>query len=118
MKQLPKDVQAVLERLEPEFRAAFVQAIADVRSAAQLQTVIGHIEAGNVEAAVTALRLDPMFFDPLDRALRNAFVSGGINALSRLPALPDPFLMERLSELLSRAEDLAPSNGSHNDPEH
>lgn len=117
MKQLPKDVQAALDRLEPEFRAAFMQAIADVRSAAQLQTVIGHIEAGNVEAAVTALRLDPMFFDPLDRALRNAFVAGGIQALSGIPAIPDPFLMARLSELLLKADALAPSNGSGSDPQ-
>ena len=69
----------------------FEEAIADIRSAAQLQAVIGYIEAGNIEAALIALNLRAEFFAPLDDALRQAFNAGGVSALAGLPALPDPF---------------------------
>ena len=85
------NLQAILERLEPAVRRAFEEAIADIRSAAQLQAVIGHLEAGNVEAALIALNLRAEFFAPLDRALTDAFNAGGVSALAGLPALPAPF---------------------------
>lgn len=85
------NLQAILERLEPEVRRAFEEAIADIRSAAQLQAVIGHLEAGNVEAALIALNLRAEFFQPLDDALTDAFNAGGVSVLAGLPALPVPF---------------------------
>lgn len=85
------NLQAILDRLEPAVRRAFEEAIADIRSAAQLQAVIAHLEAGNVEAALIALNLRAEFFAPLDRALTDAFNAGGVSALSGLPALPVPF---------------------------
>ena len=85
------NLQAILDRLEPAVRRAFEEAIADIRSAAQLQAVIGHLEAGNVEAALIALNLRAEFFQPLDDALRSAFNAGGVSALAGLPALPVPF---------------------------
>ena len=85
------NLQAILERLEPAVRRAFEEAIADIRSAAQLQAVIGHIESGNIEAALIALNLRAEFFAPLDRALTDAFNAGGVSALAGLPALPVPF---------------------------
>lgn len=89
---MPADnLQAILDRLEPAVRRAFEEAIADIRSAAQLQAVIGHIEAGNIEAAIIALNLRAEWFLPLDDALRQAFNAGGVSALSGLPALPVPF---------------------------
>ena len=87
------NLQAILERLEPAVRRAFEEAIADIRSAAQLQAVIGHMEAGNVEAALIALNLRAEFFQPLDDALTDAFNAGGVSVLAGLPALPVPFPM-------------------------
>ena len=84
-------LDAILARLEPDVRRAFEEAIADLRSAAQLQAVIGHIEAGNIEAALIALNLRAEWFAPLDRALTDAFNAGGVSALAGLPALPVPF---------------------------
>ena len=85
------NIKAILDRLEPAVRRAFEEAIADIRSAAQLQAVIGHLEAGNIEAALIALNLRAEFFAPLDDSLRAAFNAGGVSALAGLPALPDPF---------------------------
>lgn len=88
-------LDAILARLEPDVRRAFEEAIADLRSAAQMQAVIGHIEAGNVEAALIALNLRAEFFRPLDEALARAFNAGGVSALAGLPTLPVPFPLAR-----------------------
>ena len=85
----------ILARLEPQIRKAFEDAINDIKSVAQLQAVIGHIEAGNIEAALIALNLRPEFFAPLDNAIVAAFNAGGISALAGLPALATPFPLVR-----------------------
>lgn len=92
---IPKEIQALLDAMEPEIQKAFMEAIERITSQAQLQTVIGHIEAGNIEAAIIALRIDPVFFQPLDRAIIEAYYRGGVLALAALPAIPDPFGVAR-----------------------
>lgn len=100
---------AILARLEPDVRRAFEEAIADLRSAAQLQAVIGHIEAGNIEAALIALNLRAEFFRPLDEALAKAFNAGGVSALAGLPTLPVPFPLGRAWLLVSMAATREPN---------
>lgn len=99
---LPSDVQALLDELEPEIRKAFLEAIDRITSQAQLSTITAHLQAGNVDAAILALRLDPVFFQPLDRAIMEAYYRGGVLALASLPRIPDPFLVEqRFSDLMA-----------------
>lgn len=106
----PSEVQAVLDTLEPEVRKAFLDAIGRITSQAQLQTIIGHIQNGNVEAAIAALRVDPVFFQPLDRALSDAYYRGGVAALAALPKIPDPFRV--VQRFLASMEDMtAPNSG-------
>lgn len=107
---LPSEVQAILDAFEPEVRKAFLDAIGRITSQAQLQTVIGHIQNGNIEAAVAALRVDPVFFQPLDRALSEAYYRGGVAALAALPKIPDPF--RAVQRFLASMEDMtAPNSG-------
>lgn len=103
MKPLPADIQAALDTLEPALRKAFFDAIELVKSTAQLQAIIGHLQAGDVAAAVQALRLDPSFFAPLDRAIGEAHWQGGVMALASLPRLRDPFPGAELSSALTDA---------------
>lgn len=91
MTRLPADIQRALDTLEPAVRKAFREAVEGIASRAQMQTIIGHIEAGNIDAALAALGIDPRFFAPLDRALSEAFYQGGVIALAGLPRLKDPF---------------------------
>ena len=88
---LPADIQAALDKLEPAIRDAFMQAIAQLRSNAQLAIVEDAIRRGNIEQAVAALKVDPAFYAPLDRAISEAFYRGGVMALAGLPRIPDPF---------------------------
>ena len=88
---LPTDIQTALSKLEPSIRDAFLQAIAQITSNAQLAVIEDAIRRGNIEAAVAALRLDATFYAPLDRAISEAFYQGGVLALAGLPRLTDPF---------------------------
>ena len=91
---IPKRLQDQLDKFEPQFRKAFLAAIQDVRSSAQLSTIVGHLEAGNITAAVAALNLAPGFFAPLDDTIRAAYLAGGRDALAALPAISSPFPMD------------------------
>ncbi|NSZ73337.1 hypothetical protein G6L74_06215 [Agrobacterium tumefaciens] len=104
----PSEVQAIIDALEPEVRKAFLDAIGRITSQAQLQTIIGHIQNGNVEAAIAALRVDPVFFQPLDRALSDAYYRGGVAALAALPKIPDPF--RAVQRFLASMEDMTALN--------
>ena len=84
-------IQTLLDRLAPEIRRAFIEAIADVKSEAQLAVIAGALDRGDVDAALRALNLDAAFFAPLDDALTAAYLEGGRNALLGLPVIPDPF---------------------------
>ena len=86
---LPRDIERILRRIEPRFRRAFQQAFNDIASAIVLQDVIAAIEARNVQAALAALRLEEPFFQPLDRAIAEAFFDGGSEALQRIPRDPN-----------------------------
>jgi hypothetical protein len=86
---LPRDIERILKRIEPRFRKAFTEAFADITSAIVLRDVVDAIEARNVQAALAALRLDEAFFQPLDRAIADAFFDGGSEALARIPVDPN-----------------------------
>ena len=103
-------IRELADKLEPEIRQAFLDAVWDIRSAAKLQTLIGHLEAGNVSAAVTALNLREEFFEPLDRALSRAFLQGGVQALSGIPEVTAPF-QAALASLSDFRADTSGPNG-------
>ena len=90
MSRRSKAIQDAIAGMEPALAKAFLTAIADLRSSAQVALVTGHLERGDIEAAITALHIDAEFFAPLDDALRQAFVQGGATTLRMLTGLKDP----------------------------
>lgn len=87
---MAKDILDHLDELEPHVRDAFLKAIKDIQSEAQMAMLIGRYEAGDIEGFIRVLNLRDEFFAPLDDALRAAYLEGGRNALVGLPVLPDP----------------------------
>ena len=85
------DIRDVIAQMEPTLRRAFLESVADIRSEAQLALIARAIEEGRVADALTALHLDAAFFAPLDDAWLAAYLAGGRDALSGLPAIADPF---------------------------
>lgn len=90
MARLPRDIQALIDRLEPAIRRAFLEAIDQITNAAQMNRLIAALEAGNVEEAIEALRIEQGFFSPLNEAKRGAYLDGGNLVMAGLK-LKDPF---------------------------
>jgi hypothetical protein len=88
---MANDINKALDKLEPSVRRAFLRSLQDIRSEAQLGLIARHLENGDISSALVALNLRAEFFQPLDDALRAAYLEGGRNALAGLPALTDPF---------------------------
>lgn len=90
MSKTPKALQLAIDAMEPEFRKAFLAAVQDIRSNAQLAVVARAIEEGRINDALRALNVDPVFWAPLDDTIRTAYLLGGRDALAGLPVIPDP----------------------------
>ena len=69
----------LLERLEPGAQAAFLASVQALRNDAAFGALEDAIRRGDTEAAIRALNLDQAeaYFEPLNRALRDAFIEGG-----------------------------------------
>lgn len=69
--------EAKARELEPKFRDAFLQAIADIKRAADIERIARLLEQGDVAGVIEALRLDDDIFAPLREAMRQAYLEGG-----------------------------------------
>jgi hypothetical protein len=90
--RLPKEIRDALRKLEPKLRRAFLDAIGDIRKAVDPSAIARLIEAGDIEAAIKAMRFEPSLFGPIDRTLEEAYRDAGIAALAALPVIRDPNL--------------------------
>lgn len=79
----------LLDRYGQEIAAAFMAAMDDLRSAADLQRILTAIEAGNIEAAIAAMHLDAAAYGALLDAIGSAYSTGGTTAVAYLPTLKD-----------------------------
>lgn len=82
--------EILVGQYEPMLRAAFIEAIDDIRSNIVLRRVVERLERGDINGAVKAMNLDPAAFRPLDEAIRQAFNGGGIATVEQMPVLRDP----------------------------
>ena len=73
------------QKFRPLIRDAFLQAVADIKRGTDLDALIAAIERNDVPAALTALKLGPEYFAPLDDAVRATFAGGGTYMLDTLP---------------------------------
>lgn len=86
MARPPQDrIAALLDAWEPKIRDAFLASIADIVDRAQLERIVAALEAGDVEGALRAVNVDPAAFLPLDSAIRQSFLEGGVATASRIP---------------------------------
>ena len=107
-KQTLRAFQRQLRQIEPALEQAFLEAVQDIRSSAQLTAIEAAIARGDVEGVFQALRLGPEFFAPLDRQMDLAFQQGAIWQLGEmLPKKPGPEgrqLIVRFDQRNPRAE--------------
>lgn len=84
---LRKRIEALSETYEPRMRRAFLEAIEDVVSRAELGRIIEALERGDIEAAIRAMHLDPAAFRLLETTKAEAFEAGGRATVDSMPVL-------------------------------
>lgn len=67
----------LMARHEPELARAFMDAVNDLRSNADPSRLTAALERGDLDAALSALNLDPAAYSRLHEAMRGAYVAGG-----------------------------------------
>lgn len=73
-----------------KLRYAFLEAVADIVSRAELARIIERLERSDIEGAIAAVHLDGAAFRNLDDAIAQAFNAGGAAVVGSLPILRDP----------------------------
>lgn len=76
-------------QLEPGLRSAFLAAVAELTSEAEVGRVTSHIEHGDVAAAIAALHIDPAAFSAVESQIAAAFERGGRETVAAFPRLVD-----------------------------
>lgn len=80
----------LLAKLEPALRDAFLEALALVKSDAQIARLTEMLERGDVNGAMDALSLDPPVFRVFEKAISETYAAGGDAGAGSLPRLTDP----------------------------
>lgn len=83
--ELERLYQELLDRHGQAIASAFIDALDDLRTAAEVQRVVDEIKAGNIQGALEALHLDPAAYGPLEDAIARTYGEGGQSALQALP---------------------------------
>lgn len=81
--------EQLLDRFEPILQAAFLDAIADIRSQIVLRRLVERLERGDVAGALDVLGMEREAFGPLELAIADAYNAGGIDMADGLQ-LRDP----------------------------
>lgn len=83
-------IEELLDRFDEHLKAAFLDAIADIRDNITLRVVVERLEKGDVSGAIEAMHLDADAFAKLEMAIREAYNSGGQATVANLPRVTDP----------------------------
>lgn len=82
-------IDKLAEKLEPQLRDAFTQAIQSIRDAATIQRIADLLDRGDVDGVIEALGLDRAVYLPLERAIQAAYDAGGIAVVASMGKTPD-----------------------------
>jgi hypothetical protein len=79
----------LIRRFEPELRQAFEAAVADLRSGVDFPALLAALQAGNIEAAILALNIEPAVFQRYAAVQTGAYAEAGAVAMAsiRLPGM-------------------------------
>lgn len=81
--------ELLLDKYEPVLKAAFLDAIADIRSQVTLKLLVERLERGDVAGAIDVLQIERSAFGPLELAFAEAYNAGGMDLANGLK-LRDP----------------------------
>lgn len=85
-----EQIEQLIADWEPQYRKAFLDAIADIVSRITLGLIVERLERGDVQGAIDALNIERAAFGGLAATIQQAFNAGGIAIVSNIPAIKDP----------------------------
>lgn len=108
MKDHPGAFDVLLDRLHPDVRRAFEDAIDRITTTAKLRDIEAMLDRGDIEGLLDALRLSPEYFVPVQDAVDQVFYAGAQYQVSLTASLSSiPFNRRHWA-----AESWARDNGS------
>lgn len=96
--------EALLSRYDAEIRDAFLEAIADMTDTVRIEDVASALERGDLAAAIDAMQLEGTAFRKLDEAVRQAYITGAVDAAAAIVGPPGGRLVIRFDTRNLRAE--------------
>lgn len=76
-KAAQRQIAALLDQYEPDIRAAFLDAMRDLRAGVDLKALAAALEAGDIEGGLSALRLDDAALTRFERKIAEAYLAAG-----------------------------------------
>jgi len=83
----PARLGDLISTWEPQLRRAFIEAVYNMRDAAQIGLIEEYLSKGDIDNALRAVNLDPQAWQPFDIAMRNAFAAGGEATAAVVPVI-------------------------------
>lgn len=80
-------IQKLVDQFEPKLRDAFLAAIEEINTRADVPRMVAAIERGDIADAIEALHLQPEAFSELMDQLSEGFKAGGMDTMASLPKL-------------------------------
>jgi Phage Mu protein F like protein len=90
MAVLPTSLQELLDTMEPQIKAAFLEAIADINDETVIKALEEAIKTGNVEHALSVLNLDPVVFNGVADAVNDVYKTAAVLTAEAARATKDP----------------------------
>jgi hypothetical protein len=85
-----EQISILLDQYSQAVQAAFLRAVADIRSTIVLQLVVDKLVQHDIEGAVRALNIDAPAFNPVLDEIAKAFNTGGNGTIDAMPPLRSP----------------------------
>lgn len=73
-------IERLLKDWEPQIKAAFLESVKTIRDRVVLADLVRALKAGNIEAALSIVGIEPVNFRPLAATLERFFEAAGIDA--------------------------------------
>ena len=84
------NLAVLLSKLEPALNKAFLEALELVKSDVQIARLTEALQRNDINAAMDALSFDPAVFRAFEKALAEAYESGGDAGMGSLPRIRNP----------------------------
>jgi hypothetical protein len=72
-----REIKALINKLEPQLREAFLEAMRDWRNNVDYKTLVDALERLDLQGAIDALHIDPAVFNKYALVMQTAYVSAG-----------------------------------------